>query len=293
MGLVLALLAAVLWGFTPVAIKGSLPGFSPALISVVRLAIATVVFRMLGGRGTRWLPSDRWTLLAGVALGADFVLYNYGVGLTTAALASLVVNVEVVSTIVFARWLLDERLTFLRIAGATVTLAGALYVATEGAGFGQLLEEDHVLGNVVVMLAGVLWSFYAVAQRRAPRGRNIFQVMTPLFAVATLTTVPTLVAPGTWNNPGGLAPTLMLATLIVLSTIGVYLVYARSQELLDVSVLAVVLTSIPIFSIVLAWLLLGESVSSRALVGGTVILAGVLIIARERPVEEAAAGGPD
>src|SRR6185436_4850061 len=111
MGVVLALVAAVLWGLTPVATKAALAGWSPELISVIRLAVAAVLFRRLGGAGARWLPRDRWTSIAGIALGADFLLYNYGLRFTTAGLASLVVNVEVVTTIVFAGWLLDERLT--------------------------------------------------------------------------------------------------------------------------------------------------------------------------------------
>ncbi len=78
-------------------------------------------------------------------------------------------------------------------------------------------------------------------------------------------------------------PTLMLLMLILLCTITVYALYARCQELVDVSALAVVLASIPIFAVGFAWLILGEPVSARLITGGGVVLAGVLIIASERP----------
>ncbi len=203
-------------------------------------------------------------------------------------------NVEVVSTIVFALWLLGERLDGRRAAGALITLAGALYVATDGVRLTDLVSREHVIGNLLVMSAGVSWSLYAVAQRRAPRAASLFQLMTPIFSVATLTTLPGLVLAGAWRNPGGTYPAVMLGALIVLCTIAVYLVYARSQELLDVSALAIVLTSIPVFAIALAWLLLGESISTRAAAGGAVILTGVLLIASERPTPAAVSvGGPD
>jgi O-acetylserine/cysteine efflux transporter len=283
-GFVLAFVAAVLWGMTPVASKGALAGYSPETITVVRLALASVLFRYLAGRQARWLPRERWTLVAGIALGADFLIYNYGLRLTTATLASLVVNVEVVATILLALWLLGERLTPRRVCGALVTLAGAVYVATDGVRLADVLAHERVLGNGLVMLAGTSWSLYAVAQRRAPRATNLFALMTPIFVVATLTTLPGLALPGAWHNPGGLEPTLMLAALIVLCTFAVYVVYARSQELLDVSVLAVVLTSIPIFAIALAWLFLGESISPRAALGGIAIVVGVLVLAGEREI---------
>jgi drug/metabolite transporter (DMT)-like permease len=292
-GFALAVLASVLWGLTPVAVKGALAGYSPEMITVLRLGLASLLFRYLAGAGAKWLPRERWTCIAGVALGVDFLVYNRGVNLTTASVASLVVNIEVVSTIAFALWLLGERLTVRRVVGALVTLGGAVYVATEGVRLGDVLARERVLGNALVMFAGVSWSLYAVAQRRAARVGNLFALMTPIFVVAMITTLPGLALPGAWRNPAGATPTLMLGALIFLSTFGVYVVYARSQELLDVSVLAIVLTSIPIFTIVLAWLLLGESISTRAAIGGAAIVIGVLVIASERAPATIAAGGPD
>jgi drug/metabolite transporter (DMT)-like permease len=75
----------------------------------------------------------------------------------------------------------------------------------------------------------------------------------------------------------------MLVVLVGLCTVGVYLVYARCQELIDVSALAIVLASIPVFAVVSAWVLLGEPLSAQVMLGGAVILAGVLVITTERP----------
>jgi drug/metabolite transporter (DMT)-like permease len=293
-GIALALVAAALWGLTPVATKGALAGYSPELITTIRLALATLVFRAIGGPGARWLPRDRWSGIAGVALGVDFLVYNYGLRFTTAALSSLVVNVEVVSTIVLALWLLGERLTVRRALGAAVTLAGVVYVATDGVRLADLVARERLLGNALVMLAGTAWSLYAVAQRRAPRSRSLFRLMAPIFGAAMLTTLPGLLLPSAWRNPGGAFPTLMLGVLIVLCTLTVYLVYARSQELVDVSVLAIVLTSIPVFAVAFSRLLLGESISPQVVAGGGVIVAGVLLIATElRGLPTTPAGGPD
>lgn len=281
-GLLLALLAAALWGLTPIALKGTLAGYSPELVSVVRLVIATAAFRRLGGRKTRWLSAEPWTVLAGVALGADFLIYNYGIRHTTAGLAALVVNIEVVATVLLARGILGEQLTARRVLGAAVTMAGVVVVAAEGAVLGDVFAGEHARGNAIVMLAGVTWSVFAVAQRRAPRAQNLFQLSAPIFGVAALTTAPMLLTPAAWQNPGGGHATLMFAVLIALCTIAVYAIYGRSQELVDVGVLAIVLASIPVFAVALAWVLLGEAITLRTLWGGAVILAGVLVIATER-----------
>jgi len=99
--------------------------------------------------------------------------------------------------------------------------------------------------------------------------------------VAALTTTPPLLAPSAWHNQGGSFPSVMLVVLVLLCTVAVYLIYARCQELVDVSVLAVVIGSIPLFALGFAWLILGEPFSSRLVFGGAVVLAGVLVISTE------------
>jgi len=281
-GLLLALVASALWGLTPIATKVTLVGYSPEMVGVVRLAVATVAFRLLGGRDARLLSLEPWTVVAGLALGADFILYNHGVRHTTAGLAALIVNVEVVSTVVLARWLLGEQLTARRVVGAAVTMAGVAVVATEDTALGDLLAGEHVAGNGLVMAAGLAWSLFAVAQRRAPRAGNLFGLMAPIFGVAAVTTAPMLLSEAAWRNPGGADATGMFVVLLVLCTIAVYWLYGRSQELVDVGVLAIVLASIPVFAVALAWLVLGEAISLRTLAGGAVIFAGVLVIATEQ-----------
>ena len=280
-GIALGLLAAALWGLAPVATKGALEGYSPELINVVRLGLAALFCRLAGGPRTSFLPRNRWTIVAGVALGADFVLYNYGLRLTTAGLAGLVINVEVVSTIALAVWLLGERLTERRVLGSAVTLAGVAVVATARVDVAELVAPQRILGNLLVMLAGVAWSLFAVAQRRAGRTHDLFELLTPIFVVAALTTAPGLLRGSAWQNPGGGFPAAMLLALTLLCTVGVYWVYARCQQLLDVSALAIILTLIPVFAVAFARLILGEQISARIVTGGVVILAGVLLIATE------------
>src|SRR2546427_1653157 len=109
-GIILALIAAGVWGLTPVATKIALEGFTPEFLGFVRLIAAAALFRVLAGNGARWFAADVWVWLAGAGLAADFILYNYGVERTAANVAGLVINIELLSTIAFAVWILGERL---------------------------------------------------------------------------------------------------------------------------------------------------------------------------------------
>src|SRR2546428_13233985 len=86
-GVFLALVAAALWGLTPVATKAALEGFTPEFIGFVRLAVATVLFWLAAGRPTPLFLADPWIWLRGAGLGAGFPLDNYGVGRTAGTVA--------------------------------------------------------------------------------------------------------------------------------------------------------------------------------------------------------------
>jgi O-acetylserine/cysteine efflux transporter len=278
-----------LWGLAPVATKGALAGYSPEIINVVRLGAAAVVLHVFAGSGTRWLPRDRWSWIGGVALGADFMLYNYGLQRTSASVSGLVINVEVASTIAFAVWLLGERLDARRVIGSLIALLGVAMASTANVSLGDLAAPAYRLGNAMVMLAGICWSLFAVVQRRVPTRTSLVQVLAPIFTVSTLTTLPLLAAPAAWRNPAGTIPTVMLASLILLCTVTVYLVYARSQQLVPVSTLAIVLATIPMFAVGFARVLLAEPISWTIAASGAVILAGILVIATDRSAAAGAA----
>jgi drug/metabolite transporter (DMT)-like permease len=73
----------------------------------------------------------------------------------------------------------------------------------------------------------------------------------------------------------------MFIVLAIFGTTVVYWIYARAQELIDVSVLSMLLCTIPVFAVAFAYVLLREPVTLKLVEGGAVILAGILLIATE------------
>lgn len=281
-GIFLAIVSAGLWGLTPVVTKGALEGFSPEFLSFVRLALAAVFFRILAGPGTRWFVADIWIWLSGAGLGADFILYNYGLQHTAANVAGLVVNIELLSTIAFAMWILGERLNFRRLAGGAVTLGGVLIVSADGLNLVDVTRGDRVFGNILVMLAGISWSLYAVAQRRSTLEGGLFRRLTPIFSIAATITAPWMLRAGSLTVHAELSPVLMFIVLTVFGTGVVYWTYGRAQELLDLSALSILLCLIPVFAVAFAYILLHEPVTRQLTAGGVVILAGIVLIATEK-----------
>lgn len=275
----LTLSASALWGLAPSLTKGALAAFSPELIAFTRLGLGAVLCRLLAGSGQPWVIRDRWLGLAGVALGADFVLYNNGVQRTTAAVAGLLVNVEMLTTIGLAVWLLGEKVTFRRLLGCAITLSGAIYLSLGGASIDVAIAGERFLGNLLVMTASICWSVYAVGQRRSQAPAGLFARLATIFLVAALTVAPSCLHADAWRISAGSREWAMLLGLTILCTVAVYWIYARAQELIDTSVLAILFCTIPMFSVGFARLLLDEPITPQVLRGGLLIVAGVAVVA--------------
>jgi len=265
----------------PVLTKGALDGFSPEIIAVVRLLVAALLCRGLAGRPQAWIIRDPWLLMAGVALGADFVLYNYGLQRTTAAVAGLLVNVETLATIALARWLLGESLDARRLLGGLLTFAGAVFLSLDGARLDTTLAGERFVGNLLVMASALCWSVYAVGQRRSTVAANLFVRLSSIFLVAALTVLPSFFHPTAWHIRATPRAWAMLGALSVLCTFAVYWMYARAQQLMAVSVLAVLFCTIPVFAVVFAYVLLGEPLTLHLLIGAMIVLAGIAVIATD------------
>ncbi len=279
-GFLLAFVAAALWGLGPTATKGALAAASPGAVVFLRLGIAALLFRVFAqGRAARsqW---DRWTWIGGTALAADFLLYTYGIQYTEAVVAGLLVNAEPVVTILLARWLLAEHLTPHRLIGSALTLAGVILVASEGIRWNEVWRSNHMLGNAAVLLAAVAWSVYAVSQRRAAAHAGLWQRLAGIFSVGFWISAPFTIPFARFSESQ--APAWgFLVLLVLFCTVGVYGVYARAQQCLEVSVLAVLLSAIPVFNLIFAAVLLGESLTATRLIATALVIAGVAMIARE------------
>jgi drug/metabolite transporter (DMT)-like permease len=156
-----------------------------------------------------------------------------------------------------------------------------MIVTLDGLSLADITRSDRLLGNILVMLAGISWSLFAVAQRRTTVGSSLFQRLTPIFSVAALVTAPAMLRNGAWKVNAAAWPVVMFIVLATFGTTVVYWIYARAQELVDVTVLSILLCAIPVFAVAFAYVLLRETVTLQLAFGGLVIVAGILLTAAE------------
>jgi drug/metabolite transporter (DMT)-like permease len=252
---------------------------------------------LLGGlaalRGTRILVFDqtlRPGLLVSVLFALEFALLYPGLQFTTAAHAVILLYTSPFVVAVGAHFLIPgDRLTTAKMAGLLLAFAGVATVVLgrEGLATGGPKAGGPTLFGDLMCLGGALaWGALTLVIRASSLKHVAPERVT---FVQLLLSAPMLVALSiVIGEPGLTNPTVLhwaafgftvvfVAFFVFTSTNWLYLRYPASR------VMAFLLLT-PVFGVVAAHLLLGESLSSNLLAGLSLVVAGLWLVNR-RPDE--------
>ncbi|AEW99666.1 DMT family transporter [Streptantibioticus cattleyicolor] len=277
--------AALFWSSSYAVTKRVLDDVGPLGIGAVRFTLATgllgVIVRLKRRRPARPDARQRRLLLLSGLLGITvyFVLENIGVDLSTASDASLIVATYPLMTMVLELVVFRVRMPLPRVTGVLMATVGAFLVVRNGAQEGG---GSRWLGDVLLLLGGLAWAGYNVLGKRAGAGQDAVGVtyyQTLAGAAGFLLASP--LEAGNWRVPGATASAL-LVYLAVACSVGGFLLYNYGLRRMASSVAVNILNLVPVFGVIGAVAINGESIRPAQAAGGAVIIAGVALGMVER-----------
>jgi drug/metabolite transporter (DMT)-like permease len=273
-----------------IALDGGVP---PATLALLRLLIATAVLLPMAvsrgrpGPGSPYGGSrsrrDRWRIawMGIVGFGAAYGWGLWGLVRSTATHASLLIVVEPIAVIVLSPLLLGERLHRREAIGAAFALLGTIVVVLNGIPGVTAPIVPHWRGDVLLVLSGLAFGSYSLI------GRDVLARQEPVtvtaWSIVWGSGVLAPVALAEWldgRHPEftvrGLVATFYLG--VVITALG-YLVWNSALRRVPAPRAAISLTIQPLVGALLGTVVLGEPLSPFVAVGGTLIVAGLLVAA--------------
>lgn len=277
---------SLLWGGSFLFVELALAGLPPLTVVWARVALAAAI---LGGvlriNRTPFPPRASWPALLVMGLVNNvvpFTLFVLAQGQITGALASVLNATTPLFTVLVAHLATgDERLTRWKAAGVALGFGGVV----------AMMAGEDLDGAVPAMLAclGAALS-YAVAGVWGRRFRAAGLLPTAT-ASGQVTASMLLIAPlWLWHDAPwamvwpGWSPVLAVVALAALSTALAYLIYFRILARAGATAISLVTFIIPFSAAGLGWLVLGERLGLRHLLGLALILGGLALIERARRV---------
>jgi drug/metabolite transporter, DME family len=282
-GYALVLLAASLWATLGIIYNflARSYGLQPLAVAGLRAGLGGLI--LLAGL-LAWRRS--WLCLNSQALRVVVLYGIFGIALFYAAYinAILLVGVAVAAVLLYTApaWVaviawrfLGERLTRTHLAALMLTLAGSALVAQI---FQPGLLRLNGLGIAWGLLSGLTYGLWSVFNKVGVRHTNPWTLQCYGMLVgsaALLLFQPLAPLAGALQSPATIVWLLLLA---VGPTVGASVAYAAGVRTVPVSVASLIATLEPVLAALLAYLVLGETLSLAQMAGGALILLAVWLL---------------
>jgi drug/metabolite transporter (DMT)-like permease len=282
-----ALFAVVVWGASPVAAKIAVAELDPIIVALLRIllggliALPLVLFWRIKLPST--LPQNLLLLLSAFCGCIGFpVLFTLGVNLTSANHASMILaSLPVFTGAIAMAW--DRRFpAFLWWFGCALALSGeVLLISSRGEGSGGASLD----GDLIVLSSNLFASLGYVAGARLlqagyPASATTFWGVV-LAAAVFLPFTPFLLG-DLAVEAVGLRTWLAVAYLAFGVTIVGYIAWYWALGKGGIARIGLIQFLQPVSGVVLAWLLLSETLTSAFLLASAVILLGIWIAVRAK-----------
>ena len=277
-----ALAAVVFWGASFVAVKIALESFTPYGLTCARLGLGALGLalwmRVSGERLAFGLRDGLVVIGLGVVLGGHLAIQAFGLTYTSAIHTSWIIGFSPVVIAIGAQLFGGSRLNGTGWIGVTLGALGVFLVTME-----ELPDlRSARFGDVLQLLSCFTWAFYTLCGAGVVRRHGALAVTTLAMASAALTLVgPALSSGWTVVSPGARELSAFFFLGLVCSALALVLWY-HAQATHGSQRTGATLYFEPFATLLIAVPLAGETVGWRAVLGGSIVLAGVLFVARGR-----------
>ncbi len=251
-------------------------GTNPITLLFVRFSTAFILMLIIILVRKTSLPRGR-TLLYLVLLGAvgyvgQSLCYFTALTMTSASLLALLLYLYPVLVTVLSVIFLKDRITAIKLGALVLALTGsALTIGFKG--------EGNPFGIMLGIGAAVIYSVYIVAGSKVMQSVQALPASTVIIGSAALvySGLAAVQGPVFPETAGGWLAILGVAVLCTVVAIGSFL---AGMERIGPSNASTVSTLEPVVSVLMASLVLGETLSPLKIVGGVLILSAVMILTR-------------
>ena len=267
------LLTAVtaIWGSTFFLIRDVVQQISPADFLAIRFTIAAVAMMAVFWRPM--LALDRRELTVGVGLGllyaAAQLLQTVGLAHTEASRSGFITGTYVVLTPVLGAVLLRERIPRSTWVAVLMAAAGLATLSLRGIGLG--------FGETVTLLAAVIYALHIIGLGRYSSPATAAGLSTLQMVVIAAVSLVAAAPGGVELATGGHAWASVLYMALIAGAVALW-AQTWAQSHLAATRAAIVMTLEPVFAAAFAVALGGESLTSRIILGGAMVLAAMYTV---------------
>jgi drug/metabolite transporter (DMT)-like permease len=251
------------------------------LVAFWRMTVVSVVWNLyLRSTGRRvTIRHVRQAMVPGVFFGLNLAAFFSGATHNSVANAALIGSLSPFLIVPLGALLFKEHINRRALMFALVAFGGAVVVLFSAPANG----DASLRGNVFGILAMLLWTGYVVSTRHYRRNMDVATFMSTVSPIAAVAVLPLALANGDVLGMSGTGWTYTLL-LTFLTGVAAHGMLVFAQKTIQIGTIGIAQVVQPAMAVVWSFLLLGETLRERQMLGIAISMSGLLafLVVHER-----------
>lgn len=276
---------SLLSGAMAAVTKVGLSQVPPLSFAFIRFFLASFIVAPFIWKKRKFLIKDLKTLgpLSFFAT-LNIIFFVVGIKLTTANISQILYAAVPIVVGLLMHFILGEKLSSRKTMGITIGFIGVFIVL-----FLPILEKGKFagdfFGNLMLVAAVISWSLYMALSKKAQKTHSSLHIVSIFIIITAVALFPFFLVESAsqygWWNGININSALSILYVVLAGTISTYLLNQYSIKHGGIIFASMAFYLSPLFGFLVAFLLLGEQLTTGLVVGGALALLGVYITTKK------------
>lgn len=284
LAILIALSACIIWSGNFVIAQGVNEWITPLTLAFWRWIVAFIFILPIGLKATirEWQSvKENWKFMVAmgiVGIGFYNTLIYFSGQFTTTHHIAIVSSTAPIGTLVIAGLMGVERLSRYKILGAICAFVGALMVVTHGNPL-TVFSQDWNSGDIILIFSTLIWAAWSVAITFKPKEMSTRTFLTTIIGIGTLFLFPLYLweAANVAPTPFSIEAWGIYMYVGIMASVVAWFAWQYSVENIGSVKTSLIYYSMPIFSGILAIIILDEPIETYHIIGFVMVCGGIVI----------------
>ena len=204
------------------------------------------------------------------------ILQYLGIHYSTAINSAILINTNVIFIALLSALVFGEMFSIKKSVGVTLGFAGAILVVASTSFFSLSLSLE---GDILVILSAFCWAIYTIVGKTFLKKYDPLTITAHVFLVGTFLFIPLIIQDvhDMFLSVTGWGVILYLA---IPCSVFAYVAWYDALSRMEATKIAIFLNLIPVFAMVLSFLILQEEITYGMVAGALCIMYGIYLTQR-------------
>jgi drug/metabolite transporter (DMT)-like permease len=273
----------VIWAANMSIVKSAFESMPPLAFNAVRFMFTPILMLLIVWLIEKDLRIDRvfWRniILVGLIGNSGYqIFFVIGLNLTSAANTALLVATTPIWVALIGQFRGTDKLSSVGWIGIVLSFIGVFVILFNG----DAMSNEGIIGDILVLISAVCWAYYTIGARPVLAKYSPLKVTALTLSVGSipimLVGLPEALTVNwqavSWQSWGGMAYSVLLSIILA------YILWYNGVVKVGATRTGVYTSLLPAGGVISAYLILGDPITVREIIGTVAIVAGLYLTRR-------------